>query len=66
MPMKASLPGLPLPRAAGNRIDFANCAIAAIAMARGFILATRNTKDFKGAGVELLNPWGFVTKSAGG
>jgi predicted nucleic acid-binding protein len=45
-------------QAAGNRIDFADCAIAAIATARGFMLATRNTKDFKGSGVELLNPWG--------
>jgi predicted nucleic acid-binding protein len=44
-------------QAAGIRIGFADCAIAAIAMARGFMLATRNTKNFKGAGVELLNPW---------
>jgi predicted nucleic acid-binding protein len=48
-------------QAAGNRIDFADCAIAAIAVARGFMLATRNTKDFKGAGVELLNPWDSST-----
>jgi toxin FitB len=48
-------------QAAGNRIDFADCAIAAIAMAHGFILATRNTKDFKGSGAELLNPWGPAT-----
>jgi predicted nucleic acid-binding protein len=45
-------------QAAGNRIDFADCAIAAIAITRGFILATRNTRDFKGSGIELLNPWG--------
>jgi predicted nucleic acid-binding protein len=44
-------------QAAGNRIDFADCAIAAIAMTRQFMLATRNTKDFKGADIELINPW---------
>jgi predicted nucleic acid-binding protein len=41
----------------GHRIDFADCAIAAIAMTRQFMLATRNTKDFKGTDVELINPW---------
>jgi toxin FitB len=44
-------------RAAGNRIDFADCAIAGIALARRFMVATRNTRDFKGAGLELINPW---------
>jgi len=48
-------------QATGNRIDFTDCAIAAIATTRGFMLATRNTKDFKGSGVELLNPWGSAT-----
>ena len=43
--------------AAGNPIDFADCAIAAIATTHRFILATRNARDFKGTGVELLNPW---------
>lgn len=44
-------------QAAGNPIDFADCAIAAIATTQGFVLATRNARDFKGTGVELLNPW---------
>jgi predicted nucleic acid-binding protein len=44
-------------QAAGNPIDFADAAIAAIATTHGFILATRNERDFKGTGVELLNPW---------
>ena len=44
-------------QAAGNPIDFADCAIAAIATTHRFILATRNACDFKGTGVELLNPW---------
>ena len=43
-------------QAAGNPIDFADCAIAAIATTHRFILATRNARDFKGTGVELLNP----------
>ena len=44
-------------RAVGNLIGFAHGAIAAIASAQGFILATRNVRDFGGAGVELINPW---------
>ena len=32
-------------------------AIAAIATAHGFMLATRNERDFKGTGVVLINPW---------
>jgi predicted nucleic acid-binding protein len=34
--------------------------IAATALAHGFILATRNTRDFnKVAGLQLINPWEF-------
>jgi toxin FitB len=44
-------------QAAGNPIHFADCAIAAIAATRGFILATRNLRDYKGAGIELIDPW---------
>lgn len=43
--------------AAGNPISFADGAIAAIAAAHGFLLATRNVRDFKGTGVELIDPW---------
>ncbi len=43
--------------AVGNPIAFADCAIASIASAHGFILATRNVRDFKGTGVEIFNPW---------
>jgi predicted nucleic acid-binding protein len=46
-----------LTTAAGQPISFADGAIAAIASARGFMLATRNVKDFKGTGVALINPW---------
>ncbi len=43
--------------AAGNSIHFADAAIAAIAIAHDFILATRNSRDYKGTPVRLLNPW---------
>jgi predicted nucleic acid-binding protein len=43
--------------ASGNPISFADGAIAAIAAAHGFQVATRNTKDFKGTGIGILNPW---------
>jgi toxin FitB len=44
-------------RRAGNDIDFANAVIAAIAARRGFSLVTRNVKDFKGTGVQIVMPW---------
>ena len=44
-------------RAAGNDIRFADCAIAAIAATHGYALATRNEGDFRGTGVEVVNPW---------
>ncbi len=44
-------------QAAGNPIHFGDCAIAAIAIQCGFVLATRNVRDYKGTGVELINPW---------
>ena len=44
-------------RAAGQPISQFDCQIAAIARARDAALATRNTADFEGCGVELINPW---------
>ncbi|MFZ4479772.1 MAG: type II toxin-antitoxin system VapC family toxin [Rhodoferax sp.] len=44
-------------QSAGNPIGFADGAIAAIAAANSFCVATRNVKDFKGTGVEIINPW---------
>jgi predicted nucleic acid-binding protein len=41
----------------GNPIGFADCAIAAIAKANAFIVATRNVRDFQGTGVDIINPW---------
>ena len=43
--------------AAGNRIDFADAAIGAIAIEHNYLLATRNVGDFRGTPVKLLNPW---------
>ena len=44
-------------QAQGNPIGFADCAIAAIARARGFAVATRNVRDFRGTGVDIIDPW---------
>jgi toxin FitB len=46
-------------QSAGGTISFADCAIAAIAQANGFALATRNVRDFKKVGIEMMNPWGL-------
>lgn len=44
-------------RRSGRPIPFADAQIAAIARANGAMLATRNTGDFEGCGVQLVNPW---------
>ena len=44
-------------RANGQPISTLDAQIAAIAIAHGFAIATRNTKDFAGLGVELINPF---------
>ena len=44
-------------QAQGNPIGFADCAIASTASAHGYALATRNTRDFKGVDVVLIDPW---------
>jgi toxin FitB len=41
----------------GRPIGMADAQIAAICLARGHRLATRNTKDFEVTGVDLINPW---------
>ena len=42
---------------AGSPISFADAAITAVAAAHGFAVATRNIDDFKGTGVEVIDPW---------
>ena len=44
-------------RAAGRPISQFDCQIAAIARANAAALATRNTNDFNGCGLDLINPW---------
>ena len=48
---------VPAATRAGNPMDFADAAIAAIAIEHNFILASRNVVDFKGLSVKLINPW---------
>lgn len=48
-------------RAAGRPISQFDCQIAAIARAHGASLATRNTGDYEGCGIEVLNPWDQVS-----
>lgn len=43
---------------AGHPITSADAQIAAICASRDATLATRNTGDFEGTGVGLINPWG--------
>jgi toxin FitB len=44
-------------RTQGRPISDLDAQIAAIARSRNAILATRNTADFEGCGLRLVNPW---------
>lgn len=44
-------------RQAGRPLTQLDAQIAAIARSRGAAIATRNTSDFEGCGVTLVNPW---------
>ncbi len=44
-------------RAAGTPISAFDSLIAAATLAAGATLATRNTSDFAGCGIPLINPW---------
>jgi predicted nucleic acid-binding protein len=41
----------------GKPIRIVDAQIAAIVRARGMIIVTRNTKDFKNCEIGILNPW---------
>ncbi|ROM72180.1 VapC toxin family PIN domain ribonuclease [Pseudomonas brassicacearum] len=43
--------------AKGRAAGMADAQIAAICRAHGALIATRNTKDFKFPGIEVINPW---------
>jgi toxin FitB len=45
-------------KSAGRPIADADCQIAAIARAAGMPVITRNTRDFEGCGIDVINPWG--------
>ena len=49
-------------RTAGRPISQFDCQIAAIARAREATVATRNTSDYEGCGIELINPWTFSAR----
>lgn len=44
-------------RAAGRPLSVEDGMIAAIAAVHGAAVATRNTSDFEGLGLELVDPW---------
>ncbi len=43
--------------AAGRPMSQFDAMIAAIARSHGAAVATRNTKDFEGCGIQTINPW---------
>ncbi len=44
-------------RAAGRPISQFDCQIAAITRACGAAVATRNTDDYEGCGIDVIDPW---------
>jgi hypothetical protein len=44
-------------RAAGLAVETADAFIAAVALANGFAVATRDTAPFEAAGLKIVNPW---------
>lgn len=44
-------------RAAGLAVETADAFIAAVALANGFAVATRDPRPFEAAGVNVINPW---------
>ena len=44
-------------RSSGRHVAPADCQIAAIARSRGLAVATRNTGDFTGMELDLIDPW---------
>ena len=45
-------------RALGKPMQVKDSLIAATALAHGFVLATRNRRDFEASGVEIVDPFG--------
>jgi len=57
LPMFANRVLLAKSRAAGLAVETADAFIAAIALANGFTVATRDTSPFEAAGLSVINPW---------
>ena len=49
-------------RSAGRPISQFDCQIAAIALVHEATVATRNTSDYEGCGIRLINPWTFSAR----
>ena len=49
-------------RAAGRPVSQFDCQIAAIARAHEAMVATRNTTDYEGCGVEMIDPWTYIAR----
>ena len=49
-------------RAADLAVETADAIIAAVALANGFAVATRDTRPFEAAGVNVINPWQACSK----
>ncbi|MDR7927291.1 type II toxin-antitoxin system VapC family toxin [Acidithiobacillus thiooxidans] len=47
-------------RAAGLAVETTDAFIAAVALANGFAVATRDTTPFEAAGLNVINPWEAV------
>ena len=47
-------------RATGLTLETADAFIAAVVLANGFTVATRNTGPFEAAGLSVINPWDAV------
>lgn len=54
---EAFAPMVAAARSNGVQVGFADGQIAAIAVIRGFAVATRDAGSFRATGVELINPW---------
>ena len=49
-------------RLVGAPLSVEDGMIAAICVSRSVTLATRNTKDFQGLGLDLVDPWEFTSR----
>ncbi len=49
-------------RAAGRAISQLDCQIAAIARSHGAPVVTRNTANFEGCGISVIDPWATVAR----